>query len=79
MYPSVIGLHLPTNNCRVCWAGQQLVFTFDNWFSSSGQLSRMGRPLKLSAPNMLQPDTSKAMLHGVPGQMLVSGIAGHRH
>ncbi len=44
--------------------------TFDNWFSSFGQLSGTGRPLKLLAPSVLvlQPATSQARLHGVPGQ-----------
>jgi hypothetical protein len=50
----------------------QLVFTFDNWFTSYGQLSGTGLPLKLLAPSVLQPATSQAGLHGVPGQMSIN-------
>ena len=44
------------------------MFTFDNQFISSGRLSGTGRPLRLLPPSVLQPATSKARLHGVPGQ-----------
>jgi hypothetical protein len=60
--------HLPTEKVKICQAELQLVFTFDNWFTSFGQLSGTGRPLKLLAPSVLQPATSQARLHGVRGQ-----------
>jgi hypothetical protein len=51
------------------------VFTVDNRFSSSGQLSGTGHPLKLPPPRGLQPATSQRRIHAVPGQksMLVRG------
>ncbi len=53
---------------KICQTGLQLVFTFDNRFSSSGRLSSKGCPLKLPSPSLLQPATSQARLHDVPGQ-----------